>query len=421
MFCAFVLTMFLVAVGLSALAMYLTTKVQSTKSSADGSSAGDNLRSMFASSTSEVVGNAKPRSASNAKISEVAVPPPTSRLPYPNGPKTDAKYAKDRVYCMVPFIWNKEIYDVIMNTWGKRCNVINFLTDSEVMADGKLRGDEIMADQAKGFMHHSKFPEGTFPDNVHFITMTRPWHGCTHRKTGKPTVCRHIWEKMWQSWIYVADHHLNQADWFCKVDYDTFFFPENLQYYVRDVKGWDAYNEHHYFGLLLGHKPFAPNMIAGAAACWSHKTLEAIADVYRKMPKGRTQKHRNKCEDRPEASEEISTSLCLYEKLNVTAESMVDDEMRQYIMVDPYHNMLTWNRTEQGEWWYWKNKPKGTGEMEDCCARRPMGIHKYKSKEKIESLDIQFYGLPDNKELTRLNERTRRYAEKVRTELGIVY
>ena len=59
--------------------------------------------------------------------------------------------------------------------------------------------------------------------------------------------------------------------------------------------------------------------------------------------------------------------------------------------------------------------------MEDCCARRPMGIHKYKSKEKIESLDIQFYGLPDNKELTRLNERTRRYAEKVRTELGIEY
>jgi len=34
-------------------------------------------------------------------------------------------------------------------------------------------------------------------------------------------------------------------------------------------------------------------------------------------------------------------------------------------MVDPYHNMLTWNRTEQGEWWYWKNKPANIGQMEE--------------------------------------------------------
>ena len=134
------------------------------------------------------------------------------------------------------------------------------------------------------------------------------------------------------AWIYVADNHLNEAEWFCKVDYDTYFFPENLQYYVRDLKNWDAYNEHHYFGLVLGHRPHSPDMIAGAAACWSHKTLDAIADVYRKMPKGRQGMHRNKCEDRPEASEEISTSLCLYDELNVTAHSMVDDQMRQYVV-----------------------------------------------------------------------------------------
>ena len=93
------------------------------------------------------------------------------------------------------------------------------------------------------------------------------------------------------------------------------------------------------------------------------------------MPKGFNRSERHKCEDRAQASEEISTSLCLKEGLNVTAEAMRGNEMHEYVvsymlrrvdwrfiellsriyhcvlqMVDPYHNMLGWNRTEQGEW-----------------------------------------------------------------------
>jgi hypothetical protein len=219
-----------------------------------------------------------------------------------------------------------------MNAWGRRCNVINFITDSIVAAGGgKVEGDKILTEQYKP---HWEFPPGTFPDNVHFINMTRPWTGCKDKKDGNPKVCRHIWEKMWRSWVYVGDHHLNEAEWFCKVDYDTFFFPENLQYFVRDDKGWDSYNEHHYFGLELAHqvKHGRPAMAAGAAACWSHKTMEGIADVYRKMPKGYQGPDRGRCEDRPQASEEISTSMCLYKGLNVTLEPMRDEEMREYVV-----------------------------------------------------------------------------------------
>ena len=130
----------------------------------------------------------------------------------------------------------------------------------------------------------------------------------------------------------MGDHHLNDAEWFCKVDYDTFFFPENLQYYVRDYKQWDASSEHHYFGLVLGHERNRPEMIAGAAACWSQMTLAAIVDVYKKMPKGFQKRDRGRCEDRPMASEEISTSLCLKKELNVSAEPMLDEQMRQYVV-----------------------------------------------------------------------------------------
>ena len=174
--------------------MHLTIKIQSTPKpepavSPVGKVVGNNMRAAAASSSSAQMAKLSPR-ASSAKSQQ------QQQLGYPNAPKADAKYAKDRVYCMVPFIWNKEIYDVIMATWGKRCNVIHFITDSEVMVDGRLQGDKIQADETKGYKHHSEFPKGTFPENVKFITMTRPWHGCKDSKSGKPVVCRHIWEKM---------------------------------------------------------------------------------------------------------------------------------------------------------------------------------------------------------------------------------
>ena len=151
-----------------------------------------------------------------ASVIQQAPSKSTLQQPYPNGPKTDPKYANDRVYCMVPFIWNEEIYKVIMDTWGKRCNTIHFITDSEVAVEGKWDRDNVIQNNGKGYMHHYEFAAGTFPHNVKFINMTRPWTGCIDKKSGKDRICRHIWEKMWQSWIYVADHHLAEAEWFCK-------------------------------------------------------------------------------------------------------------------------------------------------------------------------------------------------------------
>lgn len=100
----------------------------------------------------------------------------------------------DRVYCMIPFIWNEEMYTTIMETWGKRCDVINFLTDSIV--GGKLKGDKITDDPSMGYRQYWEYPPGTFPDNVIFINMTRTWNDCEEDSKGVKKVCRHIWEKM---------------------------------------------------------------------------------------------------------------------------------------------------------------------------------------------------------------------------------
>lgn len=47
-----------------------------------------------------------------------------------------------------------------------------------------------------------------------------------------------------------------------------------------------------------------------------------------------------------------------------------------------------------------------------------MGTHNYKRRAQIEALNEQFYGKANNKELAKLNERTRRYANKVRAAMG---
>lgn len=69
--------------------------------------------------------------------------------------------------------------------------------------------------------------------------------------------------------------------------------------------------------------------------------------------------------------------------------------------------------------WYWQGKPENVGQMNDCCSRRPMGLHKYKQKEQIEQLEQHFYGPSDNNEIKRLDERTRTYVNKVRNVMGI--
>ena len=205
----FLLVLTLVALTLTAMTVHLTALVDSSKHSTTVVGVGTPVASGVARILprgnegvhSRKLHSIDDKNASSANQMRVRIVPQddSSSRPYPSGPKTDAKYTHDRVYCMVPFIWNKEIYDVIMSTWGKRCNVINFITDAMVLDGGNIQGDVITedgADPAKGYKHHTEFQEGTFPDNVHFIEMTRPWTGCKDPKTDKPKICRHIWEKM---------------------------------------------------------------------------------------------------------------------------------------------------------------------------------------------------------------------------------
>jgi hypothetical protein len=69
--------------------------------------------------------------------------------------------------------------------------------------------------------------------------------------------------------------------------------------------------------------------------------------------------------------------------------------------------------------WYWRGKPEGSGQMDNTIATRPIGIHKYKETRMIRELDQQFYGPANNKEIKKLNPRSRAFVDNVRKNLGI--
>lgn len=65
------------------------------------------------------------------------------------------------------------------------------------------------------------------------------------------------------------------------------------------------------------------------------------------------------------------------------------------------------------------SKPKDAGQEEECCAHRPIGLHKYKLPEEIVKLDHQFFGRTDGQSYKQLKAKTKKYVDKVRNAMGI--
>ncbi|KAL7533422.1 hypothetical protein ACHAXR_005223 [Thalassiosira sp. AJA248-18] len=295
--------------------------------------------------------------------------------------------SNNRLYCMVPFIWTPKYtpsYHAIHKTWGRRCDILRFMIDP------------IIGDNETGFIDlRTNMTDPKLPDDVIVIPdIQRDWHICINDREGN---CRNIWEKIWRSWIWVdslGDSDL--ADWFVKVDADAFLFPENLKHYVK-VQGWSP-DDHHYFGHVLRHRmDDAVPIIAGAAVFFSRATMKGAANIFRKFQNVKeSYKTTIKCQDAFTDQEEVITAVCLKEHLGVDADPMLDEMGQELVIVGEIEDVLMWNRTEQGEWWYWKNKPKkhpttGKDNMHHCCGDLPIAFHGYKDPQWFFKLENEIY------------------------------
>ena len=325
---------------------------------------------------------------------------------------------KFRLYCMVPFIWAPKYihsYDAIRNTWGKRCDHLKFFIDPIVeIADGKyvdLRSQ-----------HGSKV---VLPEDVVVVYhIHRPWHICDSPQEKN---CRNIWEKVWRSWLWIDDNGESElSEWFVKVDADTYLFPEHFTKYVDGHK-WSP-NDHHYFGHKLRHSEDRglPPIIAGAAVFFSRATVKGAASIFRHFKHEEHNTSKRRCSDSFTSSEETVTAICLKQHLGMDATHVANDLGEELITISPIEDAIMWNRTEQGEWWYWKNKQRidpNTGrEIHQCCGEFPIAFHGYKDPLWFYKLEHEFYNVKDFPEVSRkwkqyrwhnLNE-TKIYFDRVR-------
>jgi hypothetical protein len=302
---------------------------------------------------------------------------------------TEPSTAKDknRLYCMVPFLWAPKYlpsYAAIRNTWGKRCDVLKFFIDPIIEYSNGNFVD----------LRHRNGANVVLPEDVVVLyDVHRPWHVCASTKDGN---CRNIWEKVWRSWLWIDNNgDSDLAEWFVKVDSDTYLFPENAKKYVEE-KNWLP-DEHHYFGHKLRHAEIP--IIAGASVFLSRATVKGAAAIFREfIPKPQKTSGR-KCMDAHSTAEEVYTALCLKQYLGIVAEHSLGELGDELIIVSEIEDSLLWNRTQQGEWWYWKNKPKTdpkTGrEIHYCCGDSPIAFHGYKDPLWFYKLENEFYEMDE--------------------------
>lgn len=295
----------------------------------------------------------------------------------------------NRLYCMVPFYWSNDPsrvhhYETIMMTWGKRCDVIRFFTDEQ---------------NTKGIR---------LPDNFIRLNTTRP-SMCGTRP------CRHIWEKVWRMLAWTAENEAHLGDWFCKVDEDTYIFPENLKAFVSMQK-WDP-KDNYYFGHELFNRLYDAKIkfIAGANPYYSYGALTRIAPHLRAMPY-ENRGERGVCADRNGANEEITTAICFRDHLKLLSTSTMNEAGQERIMLF-YPKAHLNAMTQREEWgWFWKSKPAHAGVGPNCCAPDPISFHGYKRWTEMLKIDWQIrteQGLLDEEPLTRA------YLLRVRKSIGV--
>ena len=142
----------------------------------------------------------------------------------------------------------------VKNTWGKRCDILLFASDTE----------------DKEF--------GTMPIN--------PGEG----RKKLPTKTR-------QSLDYIYKHHIEDADWFIKCDDDTYVIMENLRYFLSGQNS----SKPHYFGQhFLNDAGFNSG---GAGYVLSREALQRFS--------GGNATARGVCDPRHQAGEDVLVSQCL--------------------------------------------------------------------------------------------------------------
>lgn len=254
-------------------------------------------------------------------------------------------YYPNRILCAVPTTWNYSAHRIrrIQDTWGPLCDTLIFAVASE----------------------HKK-PINVTVGEILVVNMTR---------SASPKD-RNIWEKSHLMWRAVADKYINKAEWFLKVDDDTFLFPDHLRGFT------EFYNPNipRYFGHTIMHRWKNENIVfnTGLAYVLSREALLQLAVLLRNMPSWKPGLPVELCHDRKGAGEDSSISICL-KNVGIIPDNTLDQQGRQRFFPFQLQAHYSHKRDDE-ESWFWKYKPKIVGTEENCCVPKEevIAVHGYK-------------------------------------------
>merc|ERR1712048_134518 len=250
----------------------------------------------------------------------------------------------------------KFVMEAIAQTWGARCDKLFFVIDDEVPA-----------------------PDTLFNATILKLTFD-------HKQSTKD---RNIWEKVWKMWYHVGKHHLNDGDFFFKIDDDSFFSAVNFrgyaQYYNPDGR-W-------YFGHTLMHTWSYKNVVFNSGTCYgiSRGSLRAVfpifeTDAFLNDPKRARSK--SYCVHRRGDQEDPTMAICL-RSLGINPTNTLDNEYRERFLTfrPPDHAKIPREGT-----WFWRHKHPKVGFGENCCSVNPISFHNFKKNAylQFEEMDHKY-------------------------------
>ena len=86
-----------------------------------------------------------------------------------------------------------------------------------------------------------------------------------HLRTAQSERYTNIWEKSRKTWHHVGTHHIEDAEWFLKIDDDTFFSPSNFKGFARYFNP----NKKWYLGNTLMHLWKDRSIVFNAGSCYA--------------------------------------------------------------------------------------------------------------------------------------------------------
>jgi len=259
-------------------------------------------------------------------------------------------FGPNRVACYVPTVYPDKKWQIkaISDTWGVLCDKLYWVVTPENDPPPTIEGGETLVLKV--------FRSGKLND-------------------------RNIWEKMWRLWYHIATtpERLEEAEWFFKIDDDSFFSVVNFKGFSRYLDPEQPY----YIGHTILWRWLRENIIFNSGICYalSRGTLQLIGQKFHPMPSMKARQGPAHCVDREGAGEDPTMGICV-RGMGINPINTLDENLRNRFIIfrDTDHESRMWSHDPRdGDSYYWKYRPRFMGDSHTgCCSENLIAAHNYK-------------------------------------------